>query len=253
MMKLNLLLLSAAALFNAASAAEQVDLGSAANYAILAKSGISSTAASASDITGSIAVSPIAATAITGFSLTKNVDDDFSTSTEVNSPGRAYAPEYSNAVGTLLTTAVSDMQNAYKNAAGQAADKNITGGQTYNELKTGNIGGETLAPGVYTFTSTITINKDVYLKGTGSASDVFILRTTGSLKQAASTEVILDGVAPENVFWQVAGQVEVGTSAKMNGIILVKTDALFKHSSSLNGRILAQTAVNLKVATIVEP
>jgi hypothetical protein len=254
MMKLNLLLLSAAALFSAASATEKVDLGTAGDYAILASSGISSVPASS--INGHIAVSPIAATAITGFSLMMEPNEDWSTSTQVNNGGKAYAPEYSADVKKALITAVGDMETAYKDAAGRDADDDVAdGGQTYNELGGGDIRGETLAPGVYTFNSTISINAHIYLQGTGEGNnDVFILRTTGSLLQAASTDVILtNGALAENVFWQVAGQVEVGASAKMNGIILVKTDALFKHSASLNGRVLAQTAVNLDHATIVQP
>jgi hypothetical protein len=248
MMKLNLLLLSAAALFNAATAEEKVDLGSAANYAILANTGISS---GSSDITGDIAVSPAyTSTAITGFALTKAVDDDFSTSTQLE--GSAFARDYSEDVKTALTTAVGDMQNAYDDAAGRDADDDVVDGQKYNNLKTGNIGGETLAPGVYTFNSAITINANVYLKGTGSDSDIFILRTTGSLKQAVSTEVILENVAPENVFWQVAETVEVGASAVLNGILLVKTLAAFGSSSILTGRVLAQTACTLDHTTIVQ-
>jgi hypothetical protein len=254
MMKFNLLLLSAAALFNGATALDNgrlVELGTAGDYAILAQTGISSVPDSS--VNGHIAVSPIAATAITGFSLTKASTDDFSTSTQVNNGGKAYAPEYSEAVKTMLTTAVGDMQTAYDDAAGRDPDANIVDGQTYNELGGGDISGETLTSGVYTFTSAISINADVTLKGTKGSSDVFIIRTTKSLLQAASTQVILVDVDPKNVFWQVTEQVEVGASAVLNGTILVKTDAVFKHSSTLNGRVLAQTACNMKVATIVEP
>jgi hypothetical protein len=255
MMKLNLLLLSGAALFNSATALDNgraVELGSAGDYAILAKTGISSVPDSS--INGHIAVSPIAATAITGFSLTKASSDDFSTSTQVNNEGKAFAPEYSEDVKTALITAVGDMQTAYDDAAGRDVDDDEPeGGQTYNELETGDIGGQILKPGVYTFTSAIRINADITLQGTKDNADVFIIRTTKSLLQAASTEVKLVDVAPENVFWQVAEQVEVGASAVLNGIVLVETDALFKDSSTLNGRVLAQTACNLKVATIVTP
>jgi hypothetical protein len=246
MMKLNLILsLSAAALFNGATdAATTVDLRSAGDYAILAQTGISTVPASA--ITGDIGVSPIAATAITGFGLIMHSEGQHSTCTQVT--GNAYAADYSLATQTKLITAVGDMQTAYGDAAGRAADAN-TDDQTFNELKGGLIGGETLTPGVYTFTTDILITADVTLHG--NADDVFIIRTTGSLKQAASKDVKLTGGAQaKNIFWQVAQQVEVGASAVLNGIILVKTDAVFKNSSTLNGRVLAQTACNLKVATI---
>jgi hypothetical protein len=258
MMKLNLLLISAAALFNAATADaplnnRMIDLGSAINYAILAKTGISSVPAS--DITGNIAVYPAAATYITGFSLAMATTgtEDWSISTQVDS--KVYAWDYSPRVEELLITADGDMLAAYNDAAGRDADDDETGvgGQAYNELGAGEIGGQEMKPGVYTFTSAIGINADVTLKGTGHASDIFIIRTTGSLKQAASTEVILDGVDEANVFWQIAGEVEVGTGAVLKGTLLVKTAAKFLHSSILNGRVLAQTACTLDHATIVQP
>ncbi len=125
MMKLNLLLLTAAALFNSAAALDDgraVELGSAGDYAILAKTGISSVPASS--INGHIAVSPIAATAITGFSLTKESTDDWSTSTQVTA--KVYAPEYSLAIRTKLNTAVGDMQTAYNDTAGRVADATLS-------------------------------------------------------------------------------------------------------------------------------
>jgi hypothetical protein len=248
MMKFNFLLLSAAALFNGATALDPVDLGTAGNYAVLTSTGISTVPASS--ITGDIAVSPIAATAITGFGLSQVTGEDWSTCTQVT--GKAYAPGYSLAVKTTLITAVGDMVTAYGDAFGRPAYDDVDQGQTYNELKEGDISGETLTPGVYTFTTDISINDDITLDGT--STDVFIIRTTGSLLQATSKNVNLTGgVDPKNVFWQVAGHVEVGASAVLNGILLVMTDALFKDASTLNGRVLAQTACNLKSATIVEP
>ena len=71
---------------------------------------------------------------------------------------------------------------------------------------------------------------------------------------AAATSVILDGGAQaKNVFWQIAGNVKVKDNAYMKGILLVKTDVLFMTGSTLNGRVLAQTACVLQMATITEP
>jgi hypothetical protein len=71
------------------------------------------------------------------------------------------------------------------------------------------------------------------------------------LSQAANTTVVLlDGAKAKNIFWQVAGNVAIGADALMQGILLVKTDVVFVTGSSLNGRILSQTAVNLQMATI---
>jgi hypothetical protein len=247
-MKLNLLLLSAAALVNAVTAADTVNLGTAGDYVILTKTGISTVPASS--ITGNIAVSPAAATYITGFGLTLESGGQFSTAVQIT--GHAVAADYGGAAATALTLAVGDMQTAYAFAAGHTADAN-TIDQTFNELEGGDISGLTLTPGVYTFTTDISINAGG-ITLTGTDTDVFIIRTTGSLKQAASTNVILSGgVLAKNIFWQVAGQVDVGAGSHMEGIILVKTDALFMTGSSLLGRVLAQTACNVQMATITQP
>jgi hypothetical protein len=116
-----------------------------------------------------------------------------------------------------------------------------------------------LTPGIYTFGSGVTIGATIYFEGTGSASgqgdtDVFIIQMTGNLVQKVNTNVILSGGArAENIFWQIAGNVMVEAGAHMKGILLVKTDVLFKTGSSLSGRILAQTRADLQMATITVP
>jgi hypothetical protein len=249
MMKFNLLLLSAAALFNGATAAaDTVELGTAGNYAILTQTGITTVPSSA--ITGDIGVYPIAATAMTGFSLTKPETADWAECTQVT--GKAYAREYSDARATELNNAVGDMQHAYTDAAGRDADAEDSDGRTCIELNGGAIGGLTLKPGVYNFTTDISITADVTL--TGTDTDVFIIKTTGSVVQDAGKKVTLTGGAlAKNIFWQVAGRVEVGAGAHMEGILLVKTKAVFKTSSTLNGRVLAQTACTLDHTTVTEP
>jgi hypothetical protein len=246
-MKLNLLLLSAAALFNAATATSAVNLGTSGDYAILAKSGIST---ASSSITGNIAVSPAAATYMTGFGLTMDSANEFSTSTQVE--GQAFASDYAPPTPAKLTTAVSDMEIAYTDAGGRpnpdAARINLGAGTLGGAFGGA---GAPLTPGVYTFGSNVGISDDIYFQG--SDTDVFIIQMTGNLVQVADTSVILDGVKPENVFWQVAGHVEVGTGAHLEGIVLVKTKAVFKTNSSILGRVLAQTACTLQSATITQP
>jgi hypothetical protein len=261
-MKLNFLLLSAAAMVSAATATETdptkngVELLSAANYVILAKSGIDTVSNSA--ITGDIAVSPIAAEAMTGFSFTRDSGGEFSTSAQLT--GKAFAANYASPIPSHLTTAVGAMEEAYTNASGRDNDD-----AARTNLGGGNLGGvfggavNPLTPGVYTFGSDVNLVSDIHLQGTGlgddeGETDVFIVQITGSLVQAANYNVILtDGALAKNVFWQVAGQVTVGAGAHMKGVLLVKTDVLFKTGSILNGRVLSQTACNLQMATITEP
>lgn len=210
------------------------DLAAAGNYTILAKSGISTTGATA--ITGNIGVSPAAASYITGFSLSGPVTDS-SGSIYVIGGGRVYAADYAVPTPSNLTTAIGSMETAYTDAASRNPPD-------FNELATGNLGGRTLTPGLYTWTTSLTVPSDVTVSG--GANDVWIFQTTGDVTVSSGKKVILSGGAlAKNIFWQVAGQVTVGTSAQFAGIILAKTAINFQNSASLNGRALSQTMVSL--------
>jgi hypothetical protein len=246
-MKLTLFLLSAAAMVSAvsaATAADPVNLGTAGGYVILSKTGISTVPFSA--ITGNIAVSPIAAAAITGFNLEMDTSNTFAIDTTGQVSGEVYAADYTSPTPPDLTVAVLDMQTAYADVAGRAsaaADLNLGAGL---------VAGMTFTPGVYKFTVDINIAGDIFLEG--NDTDVFIMQTSAGILQAVGTKVILSGgVKPENIFWQVAGMVTVGAGAHMEGNLLVATSVAFITGSSLNGRILAQTAVTLQSATITKP
>jgi hypothetical protein len=227
-----------------------VGLGAAENYAILAKTGISTVPDSV--ITGNIGVSPIAATAITGFDLSLDTTGLLSTSTQLFVNGnKVHAASYGGQTAVDLTTAVSSMETAYTDAAGRlntdAAKLNLGGG-----ILGGDFGGDgyELTPGVYTFGTSVTIAGNIHFKGT--ADDIFIIQIEKDLMQAANYQVILeDGALAENIFWQVAGEVVVKAGAHMEGVLLVKTAVTFETGSSLNGRVLTQTACSLDQATIV--
>ena len=217
-----------------------INLGTAGNYAILAKSGISSVPNSV--ITGDIGVSPIAATAITGFTLTQDATNAFSTSTQIT--GKAYAADYASPTSSNLTTAVGDMETAFTDAAGRAVN--------YTELYTGDISGQTLTPGVYKWGTGVLINSDVTLNG--GANDVFIFQIAKGITQAACTKIILSGGAQaKNIFWQSCETVAIGTGAHFEGIVMGGTNITLGTNASINGRLLAQTAVTLIMSTVVEP
>ena len=217
-------------------------LGAAGNYAVLAKSEI--TNVPVSKITGNIAISPAAASYITGFSMTKV--GTYWTSAQVT--GKLFAADNDAPTPSNLTTAVSNMEAAYTDAAGRPAPP--VG--PYLDLGAGNIGGKTLTPGLYRWNSTVTIPDSVVLSG--AANDVWIFQITGDVMMSASKAITFTGGArPKNVFWQVAGAVDLGTSAHVEGIFLSKTLIKLGTGASANGRLLAQTAVNLAGNTIVKP
>lgn len=217
-----------------------VDLGTAGDYVILAKSGISTVPASA--ITGDLGVSPITATAITGFSLTLDSTGVFSTSSQVT--GKVYAANYSVPAPSNLTTAIGDMQTAFTDAAGRAP--NVT------ELGAGMIGGLTLTSGVYKWSTGLLIPTNVTLSG--GATDVWIFQVDKDLTVSNATSVVLSGGAvPQNVFWEVAGSVSLGTTTHFEGVILTQTMIALGTGASVHGRLLAQTEVSLEKSIVVAP
>ena len=220
------------------------DLAAAGGYVILAKTGISNTGTSA--ITGNLGLSPAAASFITGnFALVADATNVFSTSSLVT--GKIYASNYAVPTPANLTAAVSSMQAAYTDAAGRAAGV----GPNLN-LGGGTLSGNNLAPGTYTWGTPVHITGDITL--TGTATDIWIFQITGTLTQDSALKVILAGGAlPQNVFWQVSGNVTIGTNAHIEGIIMGQTLIALQTGASMNGRALAQSAVTLQGNAITVP
>ncbi|HET8902820.1 MAG TPA: ice-binding family protein [Saccharospirillum sp.] len=218
-----------------------VDLGTAGNYVILAKTGISTTGTT--HITGDIAVSPESQTAMTGFSETLSSDGTFATSSFVT--GDMFSADMTSPTPGDLTTAVSNMETAYTDAAGRVTPD-------FTELGAGEIGGLTLDPGLYKWGTGVLVTSDVTLNG--SATDVWIFQIGQDLKLEDGKAVILTGGAlPENVFWQVAGEVTLQAGTTFNGVVLSQTGIILKSGAVFNGRALAQTAVTLISNDVNEP
>jgi hypothetical protein len=194
-------------------------------------------------ITGDLGLSPAAATYLTGFTLTADATNVFATSTQV--VGKAFAADYAVPTPSNLTTAVGAMHLAYTDAATRPTPN-------FLNLASGNLGGLTLAPGLYTWTSAVTMPSGVTING--GANDVWIFQTSGNLSMSPAILITLAGGAQaKNIFWQVAGQVNIGTGAHFEGIILCQTQVTLDTSATLNGRILAQTMVALQQATVTQP
>jgi Ice-binding-like/Bacterial Ig-like domain len=216
-----------------------VNLGTAGNYVILAKTAINNSPTSA--ITGDLGLSPAATSYITGFGLTDATG--YATTPQVT--GKVFAADMVTPTSDNLTTAVENMITAYNDAAGRPFPD-------FLELGTGNIGGLTLTKGLYKWTSTVTLPSDVTISG--GANDVFIFQISGDLSVSNAVKVTLSGgVQAKNIFWQVAGQVTIGTTAHFEGIILSWAGITFQTGASFKGRALAETAVILDSNTVVGP
>lgn len=216
-----------------------VNLGAAGNYVILAKTAINNNPTSA--ITGDLGLSPAATSYITGFSLTNLTG--YATSSQVT--GKIFASDMADPTPINLTTAVENMITAYNDAAGRSVPD-------FLELGTGNLGGKTLVPGLYKWTSTVTLPSDVTVSG--GADDVWIFQISGDLNMSADVNVTLEGGAQaKNIFWQVSGEATFGATSHFEGIILSMTSITFQTGASFNGRALAQAAVVLDGNTVVNP
>ena len=209
------------------------DLGSAGSYVIMAKTAISNVTGSV--ITGNVAVSPVAASYISGFSLGMDASNQYSNSPSV--VGKVYASDYSAPTPANLTSSIGSMETSYTDAAGRV-------NPDFNELATGNLSGLTLVPGLYKWTNTVTIPTNFTISG--SSTDVWIFQISGDLTIDPGMSVILAGGAQaKNIFWQVAGSVTMGSTSHFEGIILCKTAITMQTGASFNGRAFAQTAVSL--------
>jgi hypothetical protein len=216
-----------------------VKLRSASDFVILAKSGVSTTGTSS--IVGDVGISPAAASFITGFGLTMDASNEFSTSALVD--GRVYAADYTPPTPTMMTTAISDMETAYTDAAGRT-------NPDHTELGAGDITSMTLAPGLYKWSSTVLISA-AGVTLSGGSSDVWIFQIAQNLEVADGAHVTLSGGAQaSHVFWQVAGQATIGTTAVMKGTILSQTAIVLNTGAILDGRALAQSAVSMDAATV---
>jgi hypothetical protein len=143
----------------------------------------------------------------------------------------------------LVDQAVLDMRTAYADANARAPD--------YTELGAGNIGGMTLGPATYKWGTSLLIPTNVTLSG--GPNDVWIFQVAQGMTVGSGVQIILAGGAvPQNVYWATFAAADVGTSAKLNGVVLSKTSIAMKTGATINGRLLAGTAVTLD-ATSVTP
>ena len=207
-----------------------VNLATAAPFSILTESGIT-------DVPPSPTIGNVGASPITGAAIGI---------TQAEVTGTIYAVDGAGPAGSvdnpaLLTQAVSDMQAAYTDAAGRA-------GPNFTNLGAGAIGGMSLQPGLYKWTTGVTIASNVTLNG--GPNDVYIFQVSGVLSEAVSASVLLaGGLQAKNIFWAV-NSAALSASAHMEGNILSAAGITLGANASIHGRLLAQTAVTLITNTV---
>ena len=231
-----------------------VDLGSAGNFVILSQTGITNTGSHTSVLTGNIGSSPISATAMDNVFCSEITGTIYGVDAAYVGSGSqtCFAGNPPLANKTLVDNAIGDMGTAYTDAAGRTPDA--------TELYAGDLSSQTFTPGVYKWSTDVSINTDVTLSG--SSTDVWIFEIAGNLNVASAgdvasgVKVILSGGAKaSNIFWQVGGATgaTLGTYSTFNGNILSAKQIIIQTGAVLDGRALAQTQVTLDANTITAP
>jgi len=107
------------------------------------------------------------------------------------------------------------------------------------------LGGTTLAPGVYCSASSVGLTGAVTLDGQGHSDATFVIQA-GSALTVAGSVVLIGGAQAKNVYWQVGSSATLGTGSVMKGNILALTSISFASNATLLGRALARNgAVSL--------
>jgi hypothetical protein len=212
-----------------------VNLRTAGNFAVLAQSEITNVPTSA--IIGDVGLSPA-----TGAGIGLTCPEVTGTIFTVAAAGPLGSCRVTD--DTRLTAAIGDKGFAYNDAAGRAPD--------YTELAGGDIGGLNLGPATYKWSSGVKIPTNVTL--TGGPNDVWIFQIAQGLNVSNGVQIILAGGAlPKNVYWQTFAAADIGTTSKFSGVILSQTSIAMKTGASIDGRLLAGTAVTFDQNTVTQP
>jgi hypothetical protein len=192
------------------SASLAPNLGAAAGFVILAGSTVTNTGLTT--LTGDLGVSP--GSAVTGFP-----------------PGILNGTQH--AADPTSAAAMAALTVAYNDAAGRTLAP-VT--------LAGNLGGLTLAPGLYKSTSSLEISSgDLTLDAQGNANAVFIFQIASTLTTTPGRAVILIGGAKaSNVFWQVGSSATLGTTTAFQGTIMADQSITLNTGATLTGRALAR-------------
>ena len=139
--------------------------------------------------------------------------------------------------------AQSDLTTAYNDLAGQACNTDLTGQD---------LGGLTLTPGAYCFSTSAQLTGTLTLDAQGDPNAVFVFQIGSTLTTASNAVVsVINGGADCNVFWQVGSSATLGTGTAFAGSILALTSITLNTSAGVSGRILARNgAVTLDTSTV---
>lgn len=199
----------AAGLCGVAVVRAQSTLGTAQSFAVLGGSTVTNTGPSV--ITGDLGVSP--GTAITGFP-----------------PGTATGTIH--AADAVALQAQNDVITQYNALAGAACSADLTGQD---------LGGQTLIPGIYCFSSSAQLTGTLTLNAQGNANAAFIFKTGSTLTTASGSSVVMiNGGNPCGVAWQIGSSATLGTTTSFIGNLIALQSITLNTGANIIGRALAR-------------
>src|SRR3990167_3735885 len=206
-----------------ALAATAVQLGTAGGYAVLGGSTVTNTGSTI--VNGDLGLSP--GTSVTGFP-----------------PGTVNGVQH--VTDAAAAQAQADLVTAYDAASGQATAVTII---------SGDLGGQTLVPGIYKSTSALGLTGTVTLDAQGNPDSVFLFQVGSALTTASASRVLLINNAQAcNIFWQVGSSATLGTNSSFAGTILASASVTVNTGASVDGRVLARNgAVTLDTNPVSRP
>jgi len=195
-----------------------VSLGRAASYGVLAGTAVASTGNTV--VVGDLGVSP--GKIVTGYPTVRGTID-------MDSLKSAVAQE--------------DLAAAFDDAAGRSAG--VVG-------ISGDLGGQTLTPGLYSSSSALSISGTLTLDARGDPNALFIIQVPSRLGTGTGSQVVLSGGADAfNVTWVVLGSTDLGADSAFQGSILAGQSITLGTGAVIEGRALALSgAVTLDNNTI---
>lgn len=215
-----------------------VDLKTVARFGIIAGVGVSNAAGFSEIRNMDVGISPGVRSSITGFPPAIVVNGAIYASDDIAPPG----------VPAMLTQAKQDLTDAYLFAEGATTPAPAT--------VSGDLGGQTLAPGIYKSNTTLLVQSgDLTLDAQGDVNAVWIFQVASSFTTVggAGGNIILSGGAQaKNVFWQVGSSATIGDNTSFKGNVLALTSITMNSGAVAEGRMLARNgAVVMTNANII--
>jgi hypothetical protein len=208
----------------------KVELGAAENFAVLAGSGIENT--------GPTVISGVAGGNVDG-NVGGNVGVHPNTSITGFPPGQVFDGTI-HIADNAARDAKTALENAFADAGGRVPTRDLTGTD---------LGGLTLTSGVYSFSTSAQLTGTLTLSG--DENDVFIFQIGSTLTTASNSKIVLTGNARFcRIFWLVGSSATLGTSTDFKGHILAMASITATTGATVQGQLLARSAVTLDSNTI---